>query len=153
MIHGDLAVCRGIERNGAYRIFMNPRARQMLVDWETHARDCVAKLRAMHARNVDDPWFNELIHLLQARSPEFSAWWNDHNVQLPAGGLKRYRHPQAGLLSFDFTTLDVGGEALPQVHLVAYVPADAETHRKVEALYRELNESPARRMRAVQKTA
>jgi hypothetical protein len=74
----------------------------MLVDWEMHARDCVAKLRLAHSRHVDDPWFNELIRLLRARSPEFAAWWDEHNVQLPGDGVKVYDHPESGRLTFEY---------------------------------------------------
>lgn len=143
-IHGDLSAVEGMERNGVYRLFMKPELREMLEDWELHARDCVAKLRTLHARNVGDPRFNELIGLLQAQSPEFAAWWDQHNVQLPRGGVKRYRHPRAGLLTFDFTVLDIAGEVSSAVHLIAYVPApDTDTHEKMQRLLREPAKAPA----------
>ncbi|HEX7030381.1 MAG TPA: helix-turn-helix transcriptional regulator [Gammaproteobacteria bacterium] len=143
LIHGDLDAMQGIERNGVYRLFLQPRARQMLVDWELHARDVVAKLRAAHARNVDDGWFNELVTQLRSGSPEFSRWWNDHDVQLPQGGTKRYRHPDAGTLTFDYTMMQVAGEAFGAVHMVTYVPANPATREKVALLLKETEAAPA----------
>lgn len=72
--------------------------------------------------------------LLRAKSDEFARWWNEHNVQLPQGGVKRYRHPDAGLLSFEFTNLEIAGEPFEAAYLVAYVPADSRTRKKVSEL-------------------
>lgn len=135
VIFGDLAAMEGIERNALYQSFLNPRMRRTLVDWELHARDCVAKIRAKHAHNVDDPWYNEVIELLRAQSPEFATWWNEHNVQLPSGGVKRYEHEEAGLLTFEYTMVEVAGEPLGPVQLVTYVPvAETDTEQKLRAL-------------------
>ncbi|MGH9381699.1 MAG: helix-turn-helix transcriptional regulator [Thermoanaerobaculia bacterium] len=135
IIHGDLAAMEGIERNAIHQLFLNPRFRRMLVDWEPHARDCVAKLRLAHSRHVDDPWFNELIHLLRARSPEFVTWWDEHNVQLPGDGVKVYDHPEAGRLTFDYAVLVVSREHGKTLHLVTYIPAPGTgTQERMEAL-------------------
>ena len=134
VIHDGIDAAQGFERNGVYRVFTHARMREMLVDWERHARDIVAKLRVTHARYVDDPWFNELVSVLRAKSDEFARWWNEHNVQLPHGGVKRYRHPEAGLLSFEFTHLEIAGEPFEAAHLVAYVPADAPTRKRMREL-------------------
>ncbi|WP_161598976.1 helix-turn-helix transcriptional regulator [Aidingimonas lacisalsi] len=135
VIHGDLHDMEGLERNGAYQLFMNPRMRRMLVGWETHARDCVAKLRLTFANYIDDPWFNELIDTLLTHSAAFAEWWNEHNVQLPHDGVKAYDHPDAGRLTFDYAVLQVaGGNGLP-VQLVTYIPkSDTPTQAKMEAL-------------------
>lgn len=135
VIHGNLPRMRGIERNGIYQLFLNPRIRRMLVDWEAHARDCVAKLRLTHANYLDDPWFNELVELLLSRSPAFTEWWDEHNVQLPHDGVKLYDHPSVGRLAFDYAILQVaGGNGIP-LHLITYVPAgDTDTQEKMEAL-------------------
>ncbi|RUA22754.1 hypothetical protein DSL92_03895 [Billgrantia gudaonensis] len=38
VIHGDLHARQGIERNSIHGLFLNPRMRSMLLDWEAHAR-------------------------------------------------------------------------------------------------------------------
>lgn len=124
VIHGDLAALSGIERNGLYQFFLGTRMRRMLVDWEMHGRDCVAKLRMSHARHVDDPWFNELIEVLREGSPEFAAWWDEHNVQLPRDGVKAYRHLDAGRLVFDYTVMEVTGSHVVPLNMISYVPRE-----------------------------
>jgi transcriptional regulator with XRE-family HTH domain len=137
VIYGDLATLQGIERNGIYQLFVGKRLRSTLVDWDTHARHCVAKLRAMYASKVDDPWFNELVHLIRARSPEFERLWNDHEIEVCHEGIKHYDHPEAGRLVFDFTVLEVLDERLASLRLVTYVPAPGTgTREKMEALLR-----------------
>jgi transcriptional regulator with XRE-family HTH domain len=135
VIHGDLATLQGIERNAIYQLFLGKRLRATLQDWDVHTRHCVAKLRAMYASKVDDPWFNELIHIMRARSPEFERLWNDHEIEVEHEGIKHYEHPEAGRLVFDFTVLEVLDERMTSLRLVTYVPAPGTgTREKMEAL-------------------
>jgi hypothetical protein len=135
VILGDLEAMRGLERNALHVMFLSAPVRQMMVDWEPHARDMVAKVRLLHARHVDDPWFNEIVNLLRARSAEFAAWWEERLVQLPRDGTKHYDHPRAGRLTFDYTVLDVADERFASLQLVSYLPApDTDTERKLERL-------------------
>ena len=123
VIHGDLAALQGIERNALYQLFLGNRMRSMLVDWETHGRGCVAKLRVAYASRVDDPWFNELVTVLRTRSADFERWWNQNDIQVAQEGVKHYEHPEVGRLVFDFSVLDVMDERMSSLRLVAYVPA------------------------------
>lgn len=135
VIHGDLAVLQGIERNALYQLFLGGRMRSMLVDWETHGRRCVAKLRATYASRVDDPWFNELVTLLRTRSPDFERWWNENDIEVAQEGVKHCEHPEAGRLVFDFSVLEVLDERMSSLRVVAWVPAPGTgTREKMEQL-------------------
>lgn len=137
VILGDLDSAHGLERNALHVAFLSPRFRKMLVDWEVHARDMVAKLRLVHARHVEDPWFNEIVSLLRQRSAEFAAWWDQRLVQLPRDGTKHYDHPRAGRLSFDYTVLDVSDERFASLQLVSYLPAPGtDTEGRLQRLLR-----------------
>jgi transcriptional regulator with XRE-family HTH domain len=136
-IFGDLESMSVVERNAIYQMFLAPRLRSMLEDWEWHARDLVAKVRLTHASHVDDPWFNEVIHLMRHRSAEFAAWWDDQLVQLPRDGIKRYNHPDCGRLTFDYTVLEVSDERSTALQLVLYLPAPGTgTLERMESLLR-----------------
>ena len=136
VIHGDLAGLQGIERNALYQLFLGDRMRAMLVDWETHGRKCVAKLRATYASRVEDPWFNELVTLLRGRSEEFERLWNENDVGgMTQEGVKHYEHPEVGRLVFDYSVLEVLDERMSSLRLVAYVPAPGTgTREKMETL-------------------
>jgi transcriptional regulator with XRE-family HTH domain len=139
VIHGDLAGLQGIERNALYQLFLGDRMRSMLVDWDTHGRMCVAKLRATYASRVDDPWFNELVTLLRTRSEQFERWWNENDIVAFQEGVKHYEHPGAGRLVFDYSVLEVLDERMSSLRLVAYVPAPGTgTREKVERLLGEV---------------
>ncbi|HEX3273357.1 MAG TPA: helix-turn-helix transcriptional regulator [Gemmatimonadales bacterium] len=135
IIHGDLAALQGLERNGLYQLFLGHGVRSMLVDWGTHAKSCVAKLRAAYASRVDDPWFNELVTLLRSRSADFERWWNANDIETFQEGVKHYEHPVVGRLVFDYSVLEVLDERLAALRLVAYVPAPGTgTREKMAAL-------------------
>jgi transcriptional regulator with XRE-family HTH domain len=134
VIH-DPAALQGIERNALYQIFLNPRVRAMLMDWEVHAPQCVAQLRATYASRVDDPWFNELVSLIRTRSVDFERWWNQNDIQAVQEGVKHLEHPEGGRLVFDYTVLEVQDERMSSLRLVAYVPAPGTgTREKMEKL-------------------
>jgi transcriptional regulator with XRE-family HTH domain len=143
VIHGDLAGLQGIERNALYQLFLGDRMRSTLIDWETHGRHCVAKLRSTYARRMDDPWFNELVQVLRSRSPEFETWWNENEIEMVQEGVKHYEHPEAGRLVFDFTVLEIQDERNASLRLITYVPAPGTgTREKMEALLADLQPVP-----------
>ncbi len=135
VIHGDLPLLQGIERNALYQLFLGDRMRSILVDRETHARRCVAKLRVAYASRVDDPWFNELVTLLRTRSEQFERWWNENHLETVQEGVKHYELPEAGRMVFDYNVLDVLDERMSALRLVAYVPAPGTgTREKMQQL-------------------
>ena len=81
-------------------VFLDDRARDFFDDWELAARDTVRILRSEAARGTEDP--DDLIEELLERSEEFSAFWADHDVRLPAAGLHRFHHPRVGVLDLSF---------------------------------------------------
>jgi transcriptional regulator with XRE-family HTH domain len=121
------------ERNPIWRIFTEPLSRQYIVDWEEDARQLLAQFRSSYARHPGDAQLAELIHDLQLRSPEFRAWWPDHEVQGGQEGRKTLNHPQVGYLLFERLTFQVFDT--PDLKVTVYTPLEeADTPRKVEQL-------------------
>ena len=83
-------------------VFLDDRARDFFVDWDTAARDTVRILRSEVARDPEDPAAADLIEELLERSEEFRAIWADHDVRLPAAGPHQFHHPRVGLLDLAF---------------------------------------------------
>lgn len=121
------------ERNTVWNIFTNPLSRQFIVDWEADARHILAQFRSTSARYPGDAQLTELIHDLMLASPEFRAWWPDHEVQSGQEGRKTLNHPQVGYLYFERLTFQVFDA--PDLKITVYTPVEGtDTARKVEVL-------------------
>jgi transcriptional regulator with XRE-family HTH domain len=121
------------ERNTIWGIFTNPLARQIIVNWEEDARQLLAQFRNMCGRYPGDAQLTELIHDLMLASPEFRAWWPDHEVRGGQEGRKMLNHPQVGYLVFERLTFQVFDT--PDLKVTVYTPLEeADTPRKVELL-------------------
>jgi hypothetical protein len=66
-------------------------------------------------------------------SPEFAELWARHEVAVPGQAVKAVRHPEAGELVFDMTTLTVTDH--PDWHVELYNPRPGTgTGERVAAL-------------------
>ncbi|MDQ0775309.1 transcriptional regulator with XRE-family HTH domain [Streptomyces aurantiacus] len=102
-LHGDASARPEAERNIPWRYFTDPSARELFPpeDRDRAARTAVATLRATLGRRPDDARLVGLVRRLRARSEEFSALWDDHEVAVRRSDVKRFLHPVVGLLELD----------------------------------------------------
>ncbi|GAA2231166.1 helix-turn-helix transcriptional regulator [Promicromonospora sukumoe] len=107
--------------NAARFTFLDPAARQFLLDWEKNAADTAAALRQEAGRNPDDPALINLIGELSTRSEDFRVRWATHDVLLHRTGVKRLHHPVVGELELSFESFDLPAD--PGLVMVAYSPA------------------------------
>lgn len=91
--------------NHARWLFLDPATRTLLVEWEVVARNTVAVLREAAGRHPRDGALHALIGELSVASPEFRAWWAEHDVNQRCRGLKRFHHPVVGDLAVHIETL------------------------------------------------
>ncbi len=97
--------------NTARFLFLNPRAAQFFVDWDTIAHDAVAILRAEAGRDPHDRRLSDLIGELATRSDEFRIRWAAHNVKFHRTGTKRFHHPIVGDLTLGYEALDLPADS------------------------------------------
>ncbi len=95
----------GLQRNLLWVLFADPATRELIVDWDIHARQALAEFRAGTTSLRGDPDFGALVDELQSTSPEFSEWWPEHDVSGFETRIRRFRHPAAGLLTFEYQQL------------------------------------------------
>jgi transcriptional regulator with XRE-family HTH domain len=100
----------GPRRNLARFVLLDPAARSLYVDWPDIAAETVALLRLEAGRHPDDRRLADMVGEFTLRCPEFTGWWGDHRVIQRSYGVKRYRHPVAGELSFGYEALPVPGD-------------------------------------------
>jgi len=86
-------------------VFLEPKARTLIVDWETRASRIVAEFRADCRTRLDEPTLARLIEELTRDSPEFARYWKQHHVMERQGGRRDFNHPRRGLVAYQQLTL------------------------------------------------
>lgn len=102
-------------------MFLEPEARDVVVDWEPEARGLLARLRTQAARHPADPRYTRLIDELTDGSPQARAWWGRYEVQPRHSGRKRLRHPAHGPVEYAYTAFHLADQ--PDQTLVIYLNA------------------------------
>jgi transcriptional regulator with XRE-family HTH domain len=98
------------ERNHARWVLLDPRARDLYIDWEAVARENVAALRMDAGSHPDDAELLALVGELSVKSPEFARWWADHDVVVREHGAKRFLHPIVGEIDIRYEALQLADE-------------------------------------------
>lgn len=122
------------DRNILRLMFGSKHVRSRNKDWESIARFVVGAFRADVAR-VNASTSAEVTRLvadLSAVSPEFVALWQDNDVIAHGEGVKRIRHPNAGLLAMDYSSFAVEGR--PELGMIIYNPATPKDAEKLRML-------------------
>jgi len=127
------------QRNLLRRIFLDPQARAVQLNWQSMARYTVAAFRADIARAGATTNARALVDELRRLSPEFEALWRDTDVQTPGSGIKQLRHPVAGLLALEHSAFAVDGRT--DLSLVVFNPATPKDVTRIRALI----QSPSRK--------
>ncbi|WP_165720828.1 helix-turn-helix transcriptional regulator [Bordetella trematum] len=97
-------------------IFLDPAARDLVVDWEQRARRVVAEFRADAGAHLDEPDVRLLLDALNRDSAVFAHWWTRHAVVEREGGLREFQHPRRGRLLFQQVTFRLATH--PELKLV-----------------------------------
>ncbi|GAB3644529.1 helix-turn-helix transcriptional regulator [Glycomyces tarimensis] len=85
--------------NLARMLFLDPRTRELYIDWRSKARAVVGHLRSVAGRRPEDALLASLIGELSERSRDFAALWSDHRVRPCEAEEYRLRHPSVGTLT------------------------------------------------------
>ena len=120
------------QRNILRKMFLDPKVRAAQFDWEAVARFVVSAFRADTARAGASEKVAPLVEELSRLSPEFVAMWQDKEVRSYGEGLKKIRHPKAGLIAFEYSSFAVDGR--PDLAMVVYNPASSADRDKVRGL-------------------
>jgi transcriptional regulator with XRE-family HTH domain len=86
-------------------VFQMPEARHFVENWEVRARRLVAEFRADSRSRLDEPGVQQLVTELEQSSPEFTRFWQQHDVLERQGGQRTFNHPKLGLIDFQQVTL------------------------------------------------
>jgi transcriptional regulator with XRE-family HTH domain len=104
-LYPRIDVLDGLECNLLWVLFADPSTRDLIVDWDIHSRQALAEFRAGTTAFRGDERYIELVDRLTEASPDFAAWWPEHDVSQFETRIRRFRHPSAGLLTFEYQQL------------------------------------------------
>jgi transcriptional regulator with XRE-family HTH domain len=97
-------------RSYARMVIRDPAQRALHADWDEAVRQTAALLRYSAARHPEDDRLRQLIAELDSADPQFSAWWDAHDVEEKRHGAKTYLHPTAGELTLTYEALPMPDE-------------------------------------------
>ncbi len=131
---GDQTSFTGHARSICFRWFTDraTRAAYPEQDHEHHARVFVGGVRAALARRQNDPHIRGLVDALHARSPAFTALWDEHEVHVRMSARKRMLHPVVGPITLDCQKLTCEDEA--QSLLVYTATPGTEDRNKLDLI-------------------
>lgn len=119
-------------RNLLRRMFLDPEARKVQVNWKGVARYAVAAFRADTARAGAAGRVKALVDELCRESPDFAQMWQEYDVHAPGEDTKKFRHPVAGELSLEYSGFSVDGR--PDLTLVVFNPSSPADVRNIQSL-------------------
>ena len=90
----------GAERNLLLFVFLDPAARNLIPNWDLRARRLMAEFRGDYGHSFADPRAHDLVERLRRASALFRTAWDEQSVLEREGGLRHFRHPEDGALSF-----------------------------------------------------
>lgn len=122
------------QRNILRLMFTGGKGRGRNEDWDSVARFVVGAFRADIARAGahGSAEAAKLVEELSRVNPEFEALWQDNDVGAHSEGVKRIRHPEAGLVKLEFSSFAVEGR--PELGMIVYNPATQADAAKVRLL-------------------
>ncbi|WP_329224812.1 helix-turn-helix transcriptional regulator [Streptomyces sp. NBC_00111] len=84
--------------NAIRAAFLDPRLRDLYVNWDEMAQRAVAGLRALIGPHGGDPRVVDLANGLSVKSESFRRLWARHDVSSRGTGLSEMNHPMVGRL-------------------------------------------------------
>ena len=131
-----LSTLPDIERNLLWVMFCEPSARTLIADWQDRARSTLAEFRASTTLLFDDPQLIDLIERISANSDEFATWWPQHDVAGFQTRLRRYHHPRAGSLVFEYQQL-IPSE-WPHLRVICQLPLPGDDSAQRLSAWRDI---------------
>jgi len=111
-------------RNLLWMLFVAPAMRQVFVDWQAQAPAMLSTFRRDFASAAGVPDIAELVDELERVSPDFKAWWREHDVHGTCMGVRKLHIEPLGEVAFEHATLSV--DESRHLRLVVYAPAPDE---------------------------
>lgn len=91
--------------------------RTTVLNWEVNARKMISDFRLSVSDSLDQPWVSEVVESLRAKSPEFAAFWREHDVTESGATLVEVQ-TENGIVKYERSMLRAAED--PRLKLVLY---------------------------------
>lgn len=118
-------------RNLLWLLFTDPILRERVDAWEEQAPLMLSSFRRDFARATQEANIHELVDELERVSPEFKAWWRQHDVHAPCNGMRKLVI-DGKAEPFEHTSLTVDEDRHLRLTVYARQLVDAESNRRPE---------------------
>lgn len=135
-VFGDYNKMSNIYCNSIWRAFNSHYMKNLLDDWDTHAKKRVAQFRASYSLLYEDSWWNDMLNELIVNE-DFKKWWDLYNIEDSPSGAKLLHHPSAGDLLFDHLSCRWCDD--PNLLITVHMPSDQSTLLKMKKLLSEVD--------------
>ena len=109
------------ERNILLHMLSAPAMKRLFgAAWAGEAKRMLALFRTTYDVWAGDSEFEALLQLLRQKSPQFSRWWENHEIKSGTGVQKLLHHPTRGLLRFQTASFQANDD--PALKLSVYAP-------------------------------
>lgn len=98
-----------VGRNAVGLMLLDPRMRDLYVEWDGLSMRSIGLLRSEVGLHPDDPRNQELVAQLTQESSRFRELWHRHDTRGFTEGTHPLNHPAVGALSLHFTQLPLAG--------------------------------------------
>ncbi|MFE4229543.1 helix-turn-helix transcriptional regulator [Arthrobacter sp. NPDC056886] len=142
-LYGGILSPDTLPLNLARFMFLDPRARDFFLEWNTLADDLAAALRTEAGRNPRDRALNSLIGDLATGSTEFSTRWARHNVRFHRSATKTLHNPLVGDIELTGDSLELPGEGLTLIAYTAEPGSHAQQQLDFLTSWSATGKSPA----------
>lgn len=125
LMNVDLETIAPEDRNCILLAFTHPNWRAAVVDQEQLMPHMVALFRTQMGEHHDDPRWQALLDRLLRESAEFRLMWQHYEIRAIDNHIKRFRHPQAGVLTLrqnNWWSAPRNGD-----RLLVYIPNDEQS--------------------------
>jgi transcriptional regulator with XRE-family HTH domain len=139
-LYGDVLAPQALPLSLARFMFLDPRAKELFLDWDTVADDTAASLRIQAGRTPNDRLLTDLVGELATRSDAFASRWARHNVRLHRTARKRLHNAVVGDLELTGDALQLPGEDLTLIVYTA--PSGSPAQEKLDFLARWAGAAP-----------
>ncbi len=110
-----------VEQRGNWlHFYFTQMDRKAVLNWETLAKKMISDFRLSVSDSLDQPWVAEIVEDLRAKSPEFAAFWREHDVTDSAATLVEVQ-TENGVVKYERAMLRAAED--PRLKLVLYTIA------------------------------